>query len=142
MSVEQRGPEPGAGLPTARAAPHGRPAPCLHPYRMLNTHRDPARRPTAARPAEAAVRQSAVFPTFMSALGATPNTDYGRQIVEALKLAPTLSNPKLAITVFMPEDKVGGAARQRSSGRQQHGGRHSRRGTLSAAAARSFACTC
>lgn len=35
-----------------------------------------------------------------------PNTDYGKAIVESLKLQTTLSNPKLALTVFMPEDKV------------------------------------
>ncbi len=52
------------------------------------------------------MRQSASFPTFFSALGATPNTKYVSGIVDALKLGTTLSNPKLALTVFMPEDKV------------------------------------
>ena len=51
------------------------------------------------------------YPTFISALEATPNTKYGRAIVDALKLSPTLSNPKLALTIFMPEDKVRGPAR-------------------------------
>ncbi|GBF89782.1 hypothetical protein Rsub_02952 [Raphidocelis subcapitata] len=45
------------------------------------------------------------FPTFFEALGATPNTNYGREIVQTLKLEPTLSNPKLALTIFMPEDQ-------------------------------------
>lgn len=58
--------------------------------------------------AQAAPRQAPQFPTFFSALGATPNTNYGKEIVEALRLQTTLSNPKLALTVFMPEDKVGG----------------------------------
>ncbi|GBF97275.1 hypothetical protein Rsub_09966 [Raphidocelis subcapitata] len=55
--------------------------------------------------AQAAPRQAPQFPTFFTALGATPNTNYGKQIVEALKLQTTLSNPKLALTVFMPEDR-------------------------------------
>lgn len=54
---------------------------------------------------------SATYPTFLAALGDTPNTKYGRQIVEGLKLQATLSNPNLALTVFMPEDKVCARAR-------------------------------
>ncbi|KIY99359.1 hypothetical protein MNEG_8601 [Monoraphidium neglectum] len=59
----------------------------------------------AAQAAHAASAQQASFPTFLAALGATPNTNYGKQIVESLRLQTTLSNPKLALTIFMPEDK-------------------------------------
>jgi hypothetical protein len=60
----------------------------------------------AAGKAEAYTKQVITFPTFYAGLGATPNTNHGREIVEALKLQATLSNPKLALTVFMPEDQV------------------------------------
>ncbi|KIZ02598.1 hypothetical protein MNEG_5360 [Monoraphidium neglectum] len=46
-----------------------------------------------------------VFETFYEALNKVPNTNKGKMIVDGLKLQPTLSNPKLALTVFMPEDK-------------------------------------
>jgi hypothetical protein len=58
------------------------------------------------RPASRPRPRPPSYPTFFSALGSTPNTNYGKTIVEALKLQTTLSNPKLALTVFMPEDKV------------------------------------
>jgi hypothetical protein len=44
----------------------------------------------------------------MAALQAIPDTDYGKSIIDTLKLQATLSNPKLAITILMPEDQVKG----------------------------------
>jgi hypothetical protein len=76
---------------------------------VRNTWLACARAP-AARTAAAVKYPKLHYPTFYDALGKTPNTNYGRQIVEGLKLQTTLSNPKLALTVFMPEDQVGRAS--------------------------------
>lgn len=71
------------------------------PHSKQNTTQHNQKQTTAARAAVI----SATFPTFLQALTETPHTNYGRQIVEGLKLQSTLSNPNLALTVFMPEDK-------------------------------------
>jgi hypothetical protein len=68
-----------------------------------------------------------VFETFYEALNKVPNTNKGKMIVDGLKLQPTLSNPKLALTVFMPEDKVregGAAVGNQSTQRQQPPAQH------------------
>lgn len=62
--------------------------------------------------AQARPHYKAVYSNFMEALEKTENTNYGKAIVEGLKLQSTLSNPKLALTVFMPEDRVGGPGRR------------------------------
>jgi hypothetical protein len=79
----------------------------LTPTSYTHTTLPPPLRPPAVPGAFAAAAQAPTFPTFFAGLVATPNTNYGRRIIDTLKLQTTLSNPALALTVFMPEDQVG-----------------------------------
>jgi hypothetical protein len=68
----------------------------------------PPHRPPAAHGAAA---QS--YPSFWSAMSSLPDNTVAIKIVQTLGLQGTLSNPKLALTVLMPQDAV----RRRGRGR-------------------------
>lgn len=74
---------------------------------LASASHPPHRLPLPCAAASAQTTTTPSFPTFFDALSGLPNTNYGKEIVASLKLQSTLSNPKLALTVFMPEDKVG-----------------------------------
>jgi hypothetical protein len=58
----------------------------------------------AAAPAHGAHAQS--YPSFWELLNTTPSNSYSIKIVETLGLQATLSNPKLALTMLLPQDEV------------------------------------
>ena len=96
----------------------GRSSKCRHHLPRQHHHRGlrsnqphHAPRPTLNTPGTA---QAQTYPNFVAALG-NPQFSKLRGVVGTLGLDKTFSNPQLKVTVFVPNDAVGGARAGRAA---------------------------